>query len=617
MESKLLSLTDPSSCPMIGERWIVMTTASFDPITARKIASTKDWKFMMIGERKARRRWSTSFSSPNFIFLSFEDLSRLDFLLVQYLTRGINAEKNIAFLIAIFCGAKIIYELDSAGVVWNPNIIVYPSVQNSTDLPWIAFQSETSSFVNIYGIFGQPQIWPRGIPLDELRRISENGWSSLRRNEEKVTKVYIQQNIFDSDPDVDALVRLKHPMFTINVRFDHDRGPIALDPFIYSPYNSQNTIHHYEALWGLYLPVKVDHYLSDILRGYWVQRLLWEIDGKLLFSLTNEKRYRTGNITLSEIGKEKLLHNSTKKLVLFLNSWNSKAPTIKQKFQDLIIHMENAGLIENLEAEIMLNWLDDLSRIDYRFPSLNTNVPAGKLPARIKRAAVCLTGLAECVNEVWMPNEIKLRERIGGEVDVFLFLSSGPRTRRTIPSSLHESRVKQARFYNSTVNIIRDDTLDLDPGFPKDCQYRYEFTEKQKVIPIEQERFAQARCYKIVKEFEKQRNTRYELFVRARSDLVMTRLPRTFERTGKFDVTTAIIVPDEHHYYGINDRFAIGPMDSMQHYMYRWHQLSMCRTSNVHPESFLSYVLQSSGIRITKDRGISLAQIPHGNFQCH
>ncbi|CAF1441832.1 unnamed protein product [Didymodactylos carnosus] len=68
----------------------------------------------------------------------------------------------------------------------------------------VAFHQDRSPFVNIYGTFGHPHIWPRGFPVDELKNVTEDGWSSLRRNNEQLVNVYIQQYLADLDLDVDG-----------------------------------------------------------------------------------------------------------------------------------------------------------------------------------------------------------------------------------------------------------------------------------------------------------------------------------------------------------------------------------------------------------------------------
>ena len=73
-------------------------------------------------------------------------------------------------------------------------------------MPWIAFHRQRSPFINIYGSFGHPEIWPRGFPIDELRNVSEDGWHSVSKNDKNKTNVYMQQYLADLDPDVDAIV---------------------------------------------------------------------------------------------------------------------------------------------------------------------------------------------------------------------------------------------------------------------------------------------------------------------------------------------------------------------------------------------------------------------------
>ena len=270
-----------------------------------------------------------------------------------------------------------------------------------------------------------------------------------------------------------------------------------------------------------------------------------------------------------------------------------------------------------MESKLIRTWLHDLTRVGYTFPSIQNTTGTGPLKARVKRAAVCLTGTAECVEEVWAKNEKQLRKRFDGELDVFLFLSTKD-TIITDQSQVSDSlRVKQARFYNATLNIMHQNALTINPHFPPTCKYNYNWTKVQKIEPIEQERLAQASCFGVVQEYAKKRNVRYQLLVRARADSVFTRLPKTFERDGQFSLNNTIIVPDEHHFMGVNDRFAVGPFDAMEYYMRRWHQLSLCLTEIVHPEIFLAFILRRNGIKVKVDSEISLVQVPHGEQQCH
>jgi hypothetical protein len=100
----------------------------------------------------------------------------------------------------------------------DANDIYYlPKVLQPKQLPWIAFHRQRSAFINIYGSFGHPQIWPRGFPLDQLRNVTEDGWHSVRQNQQPNTNAYIQQYLADLDPDVDAIVSMSYQSQTTNI----------------------------------------------------------------------------------------------------------------------------------------------------------------------------------------------------------------------------------------------------------------------------------------------------------------------------------------------------------------------------------------------------------------
>jgi hypothetical protein len=616
-DSSLLTISNPSSCRITGDRWIVTTAASLRPETVQQILTTSNWNLMVIGEKDTPSNRFEQFSSSKLLYLSFQEQMKIDLHSARYISYGINAQRNIGYLIAIFCGAKVVYELDGISHIWDSDIQVYPSVQSAAEIPWLAFRRMRSPFINIYGIFGQPQLWPRGLPLVELQNISEDGWSSLRRNDNEIINAYIQQKLIDFDPDVDAVAQLIHRVSARRATFDHDRQPVALEPFTFSPYNSKNTIHHLNAFWGLYLPVTIHPRVADIWRGFWVQRLLWDIGGHVIFIPSTLKKYGRVKTTIKDMKTEQILHDNAGKLVRFLSSWKYNATTLPEGVQELIAGLTKAKFLDEFEITIIQAWLHDLDCVKYKYPLIKSTIENVPSTVRIKRSAVCLTGLTECVQEVWARNEMELRKRLNGDIDVFLFLSAGSEFMSDLSPTISETRIKQARFYNTTINIVRQDILDIDPGFSPTCKYQYTYTQRHKIVPIEQERFAQANCYNIVREYERKRNIRYQLLIRARSDAAFARLPVTFERNGSFDPSNSIIVPDEHHYYGINDRFAIGPIDFMKYYMCRWYQLPLCLTEIVHPESFLSFVLRKNNIKVTRDIEISLVQIPHDKKQCH
>ena len=203
------SVGDDYICPLRGNKWIVVTTIFYPtPAIYKFLNLTTRWNLIVIGDKKTPEDWleHLTIKSSRLLFLSFQEQSNLNFRILDYLPHGSYARKNLGYLIAIKCGAKTIFESDDDNLVETDDIYLLPKIVQPKQVPWIAFHRERSPFINIYGSFGHPQIWPRGFPIAEIRNVSEDGWHSVRQNADNKTYAYIQQYLADLDPDVDAIV---------------------------------------------------------------------------------------------------------------------------------------------------------------------------------------------------------------------------------------------------------------------------------------------------------------------------------------------------------------------------------------------------------------------------
>ncbi|CAF1024668.1 unnamed protein product [Didymodactylos carnosus] len=117
-------------------------------------------------------------------------------------------------------------------------------------------------------------------------------------------------------------------------------------------------------------------------------------------------------------------------------------------------------------------WLQDLQSVGYIFPALINQRKTQELVVQ-KRAAVCVTGVIECIHEAWEQSEHEIHRRLNGDIDTFLFLSSTEPKGVTPPIVPLEKRLKDARLYNATVKILYEDRP-LDPGLPSSCQTNYQ-----------------------------------------------------------------------------------------------------------------------------------------------
>ncbi|CAF1285966.1 unnamed protein product [Didymodactylos carnosus] len=578
---------------------------------------TTRWNLIVIGDRKTPRDWLSRLhgNQSRVLFLPIDEQPSLGYSILDYLPENSYARKNIGYLVAIQCGAQTIFESDDDNLLETDDIRVLPKIATPSHVPWLAFRRQRSPFVNIYGSFGHPQIWPRGFPVDELKNVTEDGWHSLRRNEDTKTNVYIQQYLADLDPDVDALYRLTNPLSIGRIKFDPNQPPVALQPFTFSPYNTQNTVTHYEAFWGLYLPVTTAFRVCDIWRGFWVQRLLWDIGGRLMFATATVKQVRNTHSYIKDMDEEQQLYHQSGSFVRFLASWSSPLPSLAQRIAQLGRDVARAHFWESKEVDIVDAWLADLRSVGYSFPSIV--YPSPPRAVIQKRAAVCVTGFVECVREAWASTDVAIRERLRGEIDTFLFLSSSL-VKGPVPLA---TRLKQARSYlNSTVTVLYEDR-DIDPGIPTDCKPEFQIANGARipVLGYLQQLWSLAECYHLVKDYEQRFHIQYQLLIRARVDTV-ARMPHTFERQGAFNVNTTLIIPRNRYFpTAYDDGFALGPMELMYHFMTRWYGLRHCPSDNKYqPGIFLKrHLLRFTNVTIDPDMTGASDAIPHGPNNCH
>lgn len=208
----IIDRTKPTSsfvCPIRAKHWIVVTSIQYPTLAIHKFLNlTTRWNLVVIGDRKTPRDWLQHLQGDRsrVLFLTIEDQLSLGYSILKYTPENSYARKNIGYLVAIACGAKVIFESDDDNILKTNDIRILPKIAKPNDIPWIAFHRERSPFVNIYGSFGYHKIWPRGFPVNELKNVTEDGWHSVRRNDDIQTHAYIQQYLADLDPDVDAIV---------------------------------------------------------------------------------------------------------------------------------------------------------------------------------------------------------------------------------------------------------------------------------------------------------------------------------------------------------------------------------------------------------------------------
>ena len=142
------------------ERLIGVITTIQQPTESSKALASRlrkaDSKLIVIGDRKG----PAGYDLEGVEFLSLARQLESEFELARKLPTGHYARKNIGYLKAVKHGASCVYETDDDNAPldsWAPRAETVGAVA-----------LEQIGWVNVYRLFSDESIWPRGFPLDAL-----------------------------------------------------------------------------------------------------------------------------------------------------------------------------------------------------------------------------------------------------------------------------------------------------------------------------------------------------------------------------------------------------------------------------------------------------------------
>jgi len=313
-----------------SKHWLIMT--SIEQLQQYLISPQKNMSIIFIGNHNHSILLSNKI---NIIFLNSQLQSQLPF-------RSTNL-KNIAYLLAIAHGARFIYE-------YNTNI----SFEHIQHIQYIAFRRQRSPFINIHPTFtANFTDHSPGLPKDELTNIAQDGWSSIRT--------------------IDSFQETIHPLIQQQILIDFqnksllvDHPPVAVEPLTFAPFSTENILFAYDAFWGLVLFQSK----SDIWRSWWVQRLLWDINGHLVFASSFAQQMNM-SITSNNNDQQNLKEDANVgKLVRYLSTWKSTKTTLIKRIEQLVNDMIKEKFCDTNELKAIQDWQHDLKQIKYIFPSI-------------------------------------------------------------------------------------------------------------------------------------------------------------------------------------------------------------------------------------------------------
>lgn len=306
--------------------------------------------FIVIGDAKSPEK----FELDGCDFWSLTKQLTLDFKLTPLLPEGHYSRKNLGYLIALKSGMQKIIETDDDNY---PLDTFWENLDRSNHPS--AIHVENAGWVNIYRHFSAKNVWPRGFPLEEINKEGVNLDSYPRHT----VCCPIQQGLADKNPDVDALFRLTSAL-PLEFKKNHQ---VALGNNTWSPFNSQNTLWHKEAMVLMYLPSFCSFRMTDIWRSFIAQRIAWTNEWCILYHEPTVWQERNEHNLLRDFEEEVpgYLNNSKIAEALMDLDLASGIDSLSDNLIKCYDMMISKGWVKAEEATLVRAWCDDVRRLLY------------------------------------------------------------------------------------------------------------------------------------------------------------------------------------------------------------------------------------------------------------
>jgi len=307
-------------------------------------------KLIVAGDAKGPAHFAGPAGRPwPVTFLSLTEQQASGFELAKVLPVKTYARKNIAYLQAIRAGADSIYETDDDNAPlagWQPREEV---VHNARQVA-----AHAGRWINVYRYFSRENIWPRGLPLDEIRQVvPQTSVTAVAR------PAPIQQGLVNGSPDVDAIWRL-----VMDREFQFEPADsIYLEPGNWCPFNTQSTWWWPAAYPLLYLPSYCSFRMCDIWKSFVAQRCLWAMGYGIAFHASEVVQERNPHDLMRDFRDEIPGYDKNREICQILGGLDLKsgvdtAATNLLRCYEALVH---AGILPEKELPLVKAWLADLA----------------------------------------------------------------------------------------------------------------------------------------------------------------------------------------------------------------------------------------------------------------
>jgi hypothetical protein len=270
---------------------VIVTTTIYPPSEATlKFAKKRDWNFVIVGDKKTPH---DKYDNVDAIYLHPDKQERLYKDLSDAIGWNKIMRRNIGFVYAYHeLKADIIASVDDDNIPyddWGKDIYIGQTVNcdyYETDL----YVADPLSVTNV------KQMWHRGYPLELIKYRHQVEYKGKRE-----IKPLIQADLWDGDPDIDAMVRLTQNEL---VKFSVQKPYFFNKP---APFNSQNTFLAREVV-PYYTVLPYAGRMDDIWGGYILQQ---KFPNSLIFNRASVYQDRNKQDLIKNLENETIGYRNT------------------------------------------------------------------------------------------------------------------------------------------------------------------------------------------------------------------------------------------------------------------------------------------------------------------
>ena len=240
-------------------KYIVLTTINSPTEATKKFCQKKDWNVIIVGDTKTPEAEYRALEAEysNVEYLSPSRQEELYTELSNVIGWKTIQRRNIGFVHAYKLGADILATVDDDNIPygnWGEDLHIYRTI--TCDY----YETENEVFDPL-SVTNHNYLWHRGVPIELLQKKNNVTYCGKKQR-----KVLIQADLWDGDPDIDAMARLTYkPLVKFNITEPYFANKI-------SPFNSQNTFIAREVI-PFYTVIPFIGRMDDIWSSYLIQML--------------------------------------------------------------------------------------------------------------------------------------------------------------------------------------------------------------------------------------------------------------------------------------------------------------------------------------------------------